>query len=241
MLPGACVPPISVLVLLSWPVPCCRVWGEQGCGHGAQAAWHRVLPGLVPACARLHGQGRSRSMDRSTAGASRGLVSRYRPAEPWPWLSSHSLASSCVSHMPASTACSLWGFGKPVSLSQLWDHQTTCSPGTQTGSTLGKTQLCRETAPQGEEIHHQEIPTKKGSFPGCHRAGNGGERAACVLCRHRHGAIVAMVLSPAACRALPAPRRHVGRELPAWAYPILREGRCFSCWGWMISRSSLEI
>lgn len=107
------------------------------------------------------------------------------------------------------------GFGKPVALPQLWACQSRRSPGTCSRLSPGENAALQGTALQGEEILQQEIPSEKGGvLPGCR------------------------VLEMEASASPPGARG--GRCLCARAHAVLPKGRCFSCQGWMLSRSSLE-
>lgn len=133
MYPCLCPPCLSPHYLGPCPTGAAGYGERQGCGHCMRAAWRCILHACTLAwCLPMLssvGRGKSRSMDRSTEEASQGLVSRYHPGQPWPWLSALCLASGCASHMPVSMACSPPGFqeacGFPSALGP-----SRCSPGT---------------------------------------------------------------------------------------------------------------
>lgn len=88
------LPRISAQVPLELPGPTGAAgYGErQGCGHRARAAWRRILPArtlarCLPALCSM-GRGEADTGTEATEPPGQGLVSRYHPGEPWPWLSS---------------------------------------------------------------------------------------------------------------------------------------------------------
>ena len=253
---GACVSPayvpscpiILALILLALPGvgrgrAVGTVRGQPGAASSLPAPW----PGACPCSALRAGENSIYSMDRSMEEASQGLVSRYHPGEPWPWLFPPCSASSCASHVPASMARSPPGFrearGFPSAL----------GPSKQTFPwDLKQAQPWGKCSFAGNCSTRRRNPSPGNSHQERQRASQaviGLEMEASALCTL--GAVGSMVHPPAARRARwapeciypPAPCRRAGREVPAYtrAYTVLLKRCCFSCRGWMLSRSGLEI
>lgn len=163
-----CVLPLPIAPYLS-PRPAGTAgYGErQGCGCRARTAWRHILPACtlawcLPALCSV-GRGEADTGIEATETPSQRLVSRCQPGEPWPWLSSSCLASSWASHMPVSMACCPPGFWEARDFPSALGSSNQTLPWDPQQLSPGENAVLQAAALQGEEILHQEIPTKKGS------------------------------------------------------------------------------